>query len=85
MQVLLLYRCEVIFLVCSQPYKPTDGNIILSDNGYKVSSICNRGYSLSGNPHRSCQPDGTGWNGSSPVCGKHFLNYIFNCAIEISK
>ena len=44
---------------------------MLSDNGYRVSYICDRGYSLSGNPQRSCQSDGTGWNGSSPICGKH--------------
>lgn len=58
--------------VCNTPPLPFNGNV--SSNGTIAVYSCDQGYSMSGTPTISCSQNGSGWNGSAPLCGmKTFL------------
>ncbi|KAL4229790.1 hypothetical protein ACF0H5_010181 [Mactra antiquata] len=53
---------------CKSPPELGNGNI--QENGDSVTYTCNIGYSLNGPTQRTCNTDGTGWDGSDPSCSE---------------
>ncbi|XP_045204681.2 sushi, von Willebrand factor type A, EGF and pentraxin domain-containing protein 1-like isoform X2 [Mercenaria mercenaria] len=56
------------YCICNSPSTIANGDINLSDNLRTATYTCNVGYVLVGSETRTCQDDGTGWDGTSPVC-----------------
>ncbi|XP_052791551.1 LOW QUALITY PROTEIN: uncharacterized protein LOC128225682 [Mya arenaria] len=52
--------------VCETPSKPVDGAV--DADGYTAHYTCEPGYTLYGEHVRVCANDGSGWNGTNPVC-----------------
>ncbi|XP_060586067.1 sushi, von Willebrand factor type A, EGF and pentraxin domain-containing protein 1-like [Ruditapes philippinarum] len=53
---------------CDFPPQPTNGQVSLSGTGTVATYRCDTGYTLTGLSDRTCQDDGTGWEGPDPVC-----------------
>ena len=65
----------LLFPVCDLPYQPSNGELSLTENGYRVTYSCHLDYSLSGVSTRLCTKNGTGWDGQDPACGKTPIFY----------
>ena len=61
---------------CNSPPVPQHGS--MTANGSHATYTCQIGYSLNGDPVRTCATDGTGWSGSEPVCSKYNINFNFH-------
>ena len=59
---------------CDEPVAPAYGGINSTGNveDDTVTYFCNEGYSLSGDPIRTCQPNGQ-WSGIPSECYRMFV------------
>ncbi|XP_053399292.1 CUB and sushi domain-containing protein 3-like [Mercenaria mercenaria] len=53
---------------CISPPSLPNGTLLISDDGESAFYTCVTGFSLNGDNERTCKLDGTGWNGTQPVC-----------------
>ena len=57
-------------ITCEPPLPITHGTVLHDDHlvsGAAAEYVCDRGFSLDGNPKRVCMEDGT-WQGEDPSC-----------------
>lgn len=61
---------KILISVCESPMLISNGEFTISTDLRSAKYICDVGYVLVGSESRTCQDDGTGWDGIDPVCGK---------------
>jgi hypothetical protein len=60
----------IVHLVCDSMTEPLNGASTLSSDLMVTSFTCDIGYTMVGESMSYCLTDGTGWNSSTPSCGK---------------
>ena len=83
-QIVHLYNAFFLefISVCSPPAMVLNGNLNVSSS--TVIYNCDLGFSLNGSVIRTCQEDGSGWNGTDPSCGRLiYLYFVYEFSFDV--